>query len=421
MNRFYSSNQLLSGLGGLIADAVQTRQQVHAQEAAARDRANMQIYGGMGEGLGNIARNYASTKLHLQDQAMHNAQQMALQNAQTLRYQNLENQRSANDIYEQSLKTWDALQYGGGKGASLQSPMIGGMPTEQGIGTNMDGSVMMPQQATPPSGEVPSPAIDPANTAAYRDAEQKRNELIQQGMRIQLSKAPPAEKAAALRELTPQLYESTQMLRRYQRPQPTMRDMVQQQTWTDPNSGVIYHPKEIAVTNGPKSQTENKVEWKDAPTPEVAEAMKVADFNAKTHVDSQGRTWKLDPKGGDWELVKEEQSKSAVQKPKDYAKEAQAKYKAWLSSKAKEGVPASNDPVQIHEKEQELAFRMEIADKNPETISLDEYKELAARLMQTYGSPEKVPHGGVDGDLWSEFWALGSKFRAPAEPGDFGD
>ena len=297
MNRYYLQNPWVQGLGGLLSGFNQQQQQTQAINAQIAQQQAQQWGNAMQQGF-NAAGNMGSMAIlapSLVGQNLNPMQRMALMGAigrspvadmagQFGQRQAgwdaavaLENARSGNDVYEQSLRTWDALQYGGKQGTGVSSG--GGMPSMvtpemQGVGTNADGSVMSPEQAQPPlqEGRVPLPSIDPAMTSAYKEAEQRRMELVKQGMQIQTSDRSPADKAAALRTLMPELQQATMMTRRYQQPQPTMQDMVQQQTFTDPKTGVMWHPKEIVPTLGPKqNQAETLLSWVKLPDPNLRE------------------------------------------------------------------------------------------------------------------------------------------------------
>jgi hypothetical protein len=342
MQRYYQSSPVLSGLGSLISGAVNTRHQVKAQEAAAQDRATMQVYGGMGQGLGNIASSYAGTVLDQHNRNVGHQNDMALlnqrgQQAQLLqdgvynRSIDVENARSANDIYEQSLRAWDAVQYGGKNGSSSMGGMsMPGMDT--GIGTNMDGSVMQPP--APPQGTLPAPAIDPGSTAMYRDAEQKRDELIQQGQRIQMSKLPPGEKAAALRQILPDLHQTTQMLRQYPRPDngPKMPgpggQMVPMQLGVNPfaaplpNGGVLMDPDGKQHIIQPSKQAEADIEY----TANRADGT-VVKYKKGSSVEVRPGLWQMTDTNGNTSMFQEKEAggddkvEQARQKEEDrYAK-----------------------------------------------------------------------------------------------------
>ena len=165
----------------------------------------------------------------------------------------------------------------------------------------------------------------------------------------------------------------------------------------------------------PKGETDPQTPWVSAPTPQAADAMKAADFKAKTHIDEKGRTWKYDPKQRDWELQKDGDGVDGTKKS-PYIAEAAAKLRD-ARGPVEKARPV--DPVKAHKQEVATAFRLEIADMNPETITLDEYLELNDRLLRTYGTREKLAE--MFPDLDAELWVLAKNLRPAATPGNFGE
>ena len=222
MQRYYSSNPYATGLGNLISGAVQQRHQVHAQEAAAKDRANMQIYGGAGQGLGNLFNTFATRSGQIQDDATNFAQQVSLLNQRGQQALAFENMRSANDESQMLDRAWMAAQGMGGTSQGNGFSSFGmSPPQDTGVGTMLDGSVMQPEQATPPmQPTAPLPAIDPMFAPAYNKSLQKVAELNLEYQNAETSGKPIAEINAIKRSVLPQITQERQMLQQYQRPSP---------------------------------------------------------------------------------------------------------------------------------------------------------------------------------------------------------
>jgi hypothetical protein len=217
MQRYYQSSPVLSGLGSLISGAVNTRHQVKAQEAAAQDRATMQVYGGMGEGLGNVASSYAGTMLNQHNRNVDFQNDVALLNQRGQQAQEFEALRSANDEHEYLNKAFLATQGIGGTPKAMMGGMdAGGMP-----GMDMGGMVMPGMPPTMPEAKVPLPAQDPKFIPAYREAEQTVTESVRAIEKAELDPhMPVSQKNAIYRAALPKIFAGQQVLQRYAQPKP---------------------------------------------------------------------------------------------------------------------------------------------------------------------------------------------------------
>jgi hypothetical protein len=111
INHYYNRNPYLDAIAtGLAAFGAQ-RNQNKAIEAGYRQQAQQQLYGGLGQGLGNFVNSYAARTAHLADQATaqgyklqdiaaETAGHASLQGAAQQAARQLENLKSANDINE---------------------------------------------------------------------------------------------------------------------------------------------------------------------------------------------------------------------------------------------------------------------------------------------------------------------------------
>jgi hypothetical protein len=194
--------------------------------------------------------------------------------------------------------------------------------------------------------------------------------------------------------------------------QPTMQERVQQQTWTDPNTGVMWHTGDMKPTLPSKASEQGPYWMKSAKSSDEMQEMKTEDFEAKTHIDKQGRTWKYDPRNEDWEYVKDDKENKGA----DYRKEAAKRIK---EARGPEERVKAVDVIEEYGKEKETAFALEISDYNPKTVTQEEYIAIGDKIEAQYGpSPHDVPLG-----LSRAYYDLGARFRIgkAIPPGDFGD
>lgn len=220
--RLFSALQYLAGFG-------KSRQDVKMQEAKQQALQNQQLFGGIGQGIGNAVSGYASRSADLNDQQARFAQQTALAN---LGHQNdmaMLKQRDATDTYQKQAELYTRL-YGESPGATSLGGMDfqsldlqGGQPQTQSMGggeeINMDGGPMTaPQQ---PQGGVPMPVFNPGMAADFKRAQ---NELHKLSFKRDLILSNPhitmPDRQAQAAAMEPRIQQLQQLTSRYPQPKP---------------------------------------------------------------------------------------------------------------------------------------------------------------------------------------------------------
>lgn len=167
---------------------------------------------------------------------------------------------------------------------------------------------------------------------------------------------------------------------------PTMEQRVQQETFTDPKTGVLWHTKDVSPTLPSKAQ-EGRAPWLDEPDPVKADAMKLEHFNATRIIqpDADGTPteylWSEKDRG--WDPTK---PGKADGDDADYAKEWDAAYQ-FVAAKV-----APKKPTLGQVQERVLERRKGILDLQLTTergVSSDELAAFAEAIVTTANDLER--------------------------------
>lgn len=399
MNRFIQV-PAGGGMANWLAGYGEEQKRVHAVEAQMQAAADSQLGQNIGQGIGNFATGYVARKNRLDDAATaHNynmveqagrfAGQQQTQDSIYNRQMDLENLRSGNDILE---KTWAEFigqpKTSSSNGGYQMSPFMGNdAPVEQGIGTNMDGSVMMPEQSSPEP-TVPSPSIDPGMTAQHRKAQDEYDGVQQAGMRIYSDpNMPVQDKAAAIAALVPAKRQAAFMLQGQSRPKPpsSEEELIQSGVVVPSKNGGNWYqsaPGKWSFANPPKDEKDTT-----SPPPQTPEETEM--FIAK-HVPNvaalraKGYDFVVQPDGKKIEIIKpekEEADKKDDIKPIDYTKyRAQAQKELTRVEEIEGGGKKTIYPsdVELTERTEKLIKEASYASKSPE----DQRKQTLASTLK---------------------------------------
>jgi hypothetical protein len=390
--------QFLAGFGA-------REQQVRQQEAEWQGQANRVTGTGIGTGIGNIFDTVAT------DMAAQRTSGRQLQNAQAL-----QQGAQAGEMAQIQARYGAPADYGsvmaklyGAGGGPMAGAAPEAAPGEYGVSLPDQGmSQTFPEQQQGPL------ALAPGNVKDFRDAEAELISLNASRKLFIQGSHTPAEEMGFAHSFMPKYNAAKTRYNELRQSQPKPPTTFPEMAAAGVHNGGItvapdgswLVPKGMTRAMPPKTAPINTMPWLDEPDPIKAEQMKQADWNARSKIalDAEGQpTLFLKQDNGEWAPAKTE-GKATTTKPIDYRKEAAGKIKPTT-----EGVlppTAVATAVEERQKEKEAAFAFEIDDYNAETITLDEYRELGAKILMAYGHEGNVPRA-----LRKSLTELGRKYQ----------
>ena len=381
-----------------IAGFGQMRQQVHAQEAGLKDKATQQLWGGIGQGVGNAVMVPAQAYLadRAGDRQLGNA--LALQQA-----------RFGVPADMPDLMSRHAALFGGNGQAPAPAP-----PTfDQGFGDTTGGyGVSLPDQGMSQQFPISAPpGADPQVSAARATkAQQEYDSLDEKYKKFMAQPMTPMEQAGGMRMFIPALERARAYAQANPPPkQPTTAEELRASGevieepgtynyWTRDSKGArklstAAHP--IAKPGTYPGPNGERLEFQPNSVYSLPDGTRVV-------TDDTG-TPNIEAKGS-----------GTSTKPIDYRKEAATRVK---TPEGADEPTSTESVVKEYEQEKQTAFALEISDHNATTITRDEYIALGDKIEAQYGpDPGKVPR-----DVWNAYYELGSRFRKTIPHGDFGD
>lgn len=219
---------LLEYLAGFSA----SRQKKKLQQAQQQALENQQLYGGLGQGLGNFAQSYALRSGQLQDAAQRQNYALGLQNnaaahelqqiaARTQSAMDIQKQRDAADIYQSAAHDYARI-YGEEPSSTPMTYQPQPMDMIAPEANMTDAATGMPMAAPlPEQGGVPAPVSNPAMTREYKNAQSSLVRLQDQRHLAAINpNLAPVDKQSQLQAFDQAIMRQQSILSRYPTPKP---------------------------------------------------------------------------------------------------------------------------------------------------------------------------------------------------------